>query len=158
EALDAGKLMACLAQSGHQLRPVYDPSTLPWLLAQAERLSPRTVQRVLLKTSSGEIAGWDLYFLNTAGASEVIQLHAQPGFAAQVLDHLVHHAWERDAAALTGRLLPDFLKPVSERLCIFQRRPRWMLVHARRPELLDAFKGGAAFFSRLDGEWSQRLF
>jgi hypothetical protein len=32
-----------------------------------------------------------------------------------------------------------------------------MLLHAKKPELLEAFDRGHAFISRLDGEWSLRF-
>jgi hypothetical protein len=70
-----------------------------------------------------------------------------------VLDHLFAHAAHEGAIALTGRLEPRFLQSLSDKHCVFHMRGPWVLVSARRPELLRPFQSGDTFFSRFDGEW-----
>ena len=70
-----------------------------------------------------------------------------------VLDHLFAHAAKEGAIALTGRLEPRYLQSLSDKHCVFHLRGPWVLVNARRPDLLRWFQTGETFFSRFDGEW-----
>jgi hypothetical protein len=70
---------------------------------------------------------------------------------------MFHDAWRRGMSALSGRLEPRLLQALSDRYALFHRRGPWMLIHARRPELVSAFERGKAFFSRLEGEISLRF-
>jgi hypothetical protein len=156
EDLDCETLSACISEVGRKqsLRPVYDNRSLSWLLERARQMHRYgRLQKVLVKTGTREIAGWYLYYRNPGGISEVIQLHAKPKFSREVLDHLFHDAWSTGAIALSGRMEPGMMQAFSDRHCIFHCGPQWVLVHSRRPELLHAFNGGTAGFSRLDGEW-----
>ena len=160
EDLDCEQLSACLAEAGKKqsIFPDYDPRSLSWLLQRAGQMHRYgRLQKVLLKTPSRELAGWYLYYVNPGGQSEVIQLHAKPKFARNVLDHLFCHAWEQGATSLAGRMEPGMMQAFSDRRCIFQCGPQWVLVHSRRPELVHAFNAGSAGFSRLDGEWCLRF-
>jgi hypothetical protein len=49
------------------------------------------------------------------------------------------------------------MQVLSDKYCLFHRRGPWLLVRARRPELLTAFQTGRAAFSLIDGEWSLRF-
>ena len=43
---------------------------------------------------------------------------------------------------------------LSDKNFLFHRGDRsWMLVHSRRPEVLDAIHRGTAFLTRMEGEW-----
>jgi len=115
------------------------------------------LQKILVKTQSQEIAGWYLYYASPGGISEVIQLQAKPKFSRDVLDHLFRHAWEHGVTALTGRMETGMMQAFSDKHCIFNCGPQWVLVHSRRSELVDAFNAGNSGFSRLDGEWCLRF-
>jgi hypothetical protein len=156
EDLDCETLLACLADAGKKqsIRPDYDLRSLSWVLQRAEQMRRYgSLQRVLVRTEKLEIAGWYLYHLNPSGVSEVVQLYAKPHFAHDVLDHLLHHSWRQGATGLSGRMEPGLMQAFSDKHCLFHCGPQWVLLHSRRPELLDAFQRGDAGFSRLDGEW-----
>jgi hypothetical protein len=158
EELSHEMLLACLAEVAgkHCLRPDHDARSLSWLLQRADQMRRNgSLRKILVKTETHDIAGWYLYYLNPGGVSQVIQLHAKPNFADDVLDHLLHDAWQQGATALGGRPEPSrpLMQVFSNKRCIFQCGPEWMLVHSRRPELLHAFHKGDVYFSRLEGEW-----
>src|SRR5438876_499032 len=106
----------------HALRPAYEEGPLNWLLAQlAEKRLSGTLECAAVRDARGELAGWFLYFLNPGGVSQVVQLAARPAAQALVLQHLFHHAWQRGAAAVAGRLEPALLDELGARGCAFVR-------------------------------------
>jgi Acetyltransferase (GNAT) domain len=157
EDLDCETLSDCLSEVGRtqSIRPDYDHRSLSWVLQRAGQMQRcGRLQKVLVRTEKREIAGWYLYYANPGGVSEVIQLYyVKPTFSRDVLDHLLCHAWGQGATAVSGRMEPGMMQTFSDRHCIFHCGPQWVLIHSRRPELLNAFNGGTAGFSRLDGEW-----
>jgi hypothetical protein len=156
EELNCETLSACLSSVVRQktLRPDYDEKSLRWLLQRAGQMQRNgRLRKILLKTEKQSIAGWYLYYVNPTAISQVIQLHAERNYASDVLDHLMNHAWREGATVLSGRLEPALTQAFSARRCIFQCGPQWMLLHSRRPELLNAFHSGDVYFSRLEGEW-----
>ena len=86
-----------------------------------------------------------------SGVAHVLQIAADPAAIADVLDHLFYQAGEHGASAVTGRLEPRFLQALSDNTCVLHRRGPWVLLNARRAELLHSFECGDAVFSRLDG-------
>ena len=140
--------------ASRRLRPVYESGSLDWLLEQvAEKRQFGTLERGLVRGGAGDVAGWFLYFLNPGGVSHVVQVAARPTTGRLVLRHLFHHAWARGATAVSGRLDPALVADLAALGCAFQRDGPWVLVHARRPEILQAIERGDGFLSRLDGEW-----
>jgi len=132
----------------------HDERTFAWLLERAAQTRPggRLLKTVL--RHGQQILGWYIWHLNPERRAEVLQLKATPSSIDGVLDHLFYDAWQLGAIAVSGRLEPRFLQALSDKYCLFHRRGPWMLVHARRPELLQAFQAGNVSFSRLEGEWS----
>ena len=156
EELDCDSLATCLAEvAGHEsLRVEYNRSSLSWVMRRAQQMRRYgNLQKVLVRTRQGEIAGCYVYHLNNNGISEVILLSAKARFAQSVLDHLLHSARRLGAKGLSGRLEAGMMDAFSARHCLFHCGPSWMLVHSRRPELLQAFANGDVSLSRLDGEW-----
>lgn len=136
------------------LRPVYEDGSLGWLLSQAaQKRSLGTLQQILLRSAAGDVLGWFIYFSCPGGVSEVVQLAARRGAQTCVLAHLFWHAWHNGAVAVAGRLEASWVRELAEQGCAFTREGPWMLVHARRPEILQAIVGGDAFLSPLEGEW-----
>jgi hypothetical protein len=136
------------------LRPVYEQGALDWLLDQvAEKRQFGTLERALVREPAGRVAGWFLYFLNSGGASQIVQFAARPAAHTLVLQHLFHHAWSRGAAALVGRLEPALVPDLAALGCGFGRDGPWVMIHSHRPEIMPAVERGDAFLSRLDGEW-----
>jgi Acetyltransferase (GNAT) domain len=135
------------------LRVEYDDRMFQWLLERAgQRRVGGTLYKAVIKNHA-IVVGWYLYHLDASRNAEVLQIAAKPFSIRDVLDHLFYDAWRKGATAVTGRLEPRFLQAFSDKYCLFHRRGPWMLVNARKPELLRAFHNGDAFFSRFDGEW-----
>jgi hypothetical protein len=138
------------------LRVDYDEPTLQWLL---DRAANRTVGGRLLGAvvkNGAAVLGWYIAHLDRDGTADVAQLAARPDSIHDVLDHLFYQAWRQGAISATGRLDARFMQALSDKYCFFHRRGPWVLIRAKRPELLHAFDTGTTSFSRLDGEWSLR--
>jgi len=135
------------------LRVEYDDNSFAWLLDRAARRArDGRLYGAVIRDPRGT-AGWYIYVLNVEGIADVLQIVAKPGRIDEVLDHLFYGAWRQGAAAVTGRLEPPFLQALSDKYCLLHRRGPWMLVNAKRPELVRSFQSGDAWFSRFDGEW-----
>ncbi len=158
EPLDAAALRGALGElRQYTLKPDYDPDSLEWLLAQARaKRRHGELQACLARERGGRIAGWFLYYLN-GGVSQVLQLGARRGCLEPMLEQLSHHARERGARALEGRMDPGLAPALQGRRVLLQNRGIWTLLHAREQALLVPFLRGDAFFSRLEGEWWMRF-
>jgi len=159
EDLTADGLAACLQDLPKSvLRPAHDSRSIAWLFERAARLQTHgSIRKVLLRTETGAVAGWYVYYLNPGRLSEVIQLYTRPRFGDAVLDHLFENAWRGGAAGLHGRLEPCMMDALSKKRCLFHCGPQWVLIHARDPELIRRFDRGETFYSRMDGEWCLRF-
>jgi hypothetical protein len=154
--LDDETLLALISRFGafYSMRPEYDLLSLSWLIRRAEKINRRgELRKVALQDASGAIAGWYLYYLNSGGSSEVLQLCARAASAGEVLDHLFHHAWSNGSALISGRFESQLLPALSSRRCYLNCGPPWVMVHSRDPEILQAVERGDVFLSKLDGEW-----
>ena len=139
------------------LRVTYDSRGFQQLLDRAgQRNADGRVMKVTLRNGSTDL-GWYICNLHGDQTAEVVQLAATPATVHDVLDHLFYHMWRHGAVSVTGRLDPRFMQALSDKYCLFHRRGPWVLINARRPELLRAFESGQAWFSPLDGEWSLRF-
>jgi hypothetical protein len=135
----------------------YDDRTFQWLL---DRAAQRPSGGRLLKAAFRRklnVVGWYVCHLHPAGQAELVHLAATSSSINDVLDHLFYHAWRNGAVAVNGRLDPRFMQVLSDKYCLFHRRGPWVLIKARKPELLASFQRGKAAFSPLDGEWSLRF-
>ncbi len=144
-----------LVSGDRSLRPEYDARSLKWLLELLARKTGRgEFRKVVVRDGRGDTAGWYLYYLNPGGLSEVVQVAARPDSMREVLEHLFHDAWRGGAVAVSGPLDPGALRTAPDRYCFFHHDGGvWMLVHSRRPGVLEAIHRGDAFLSRLEGEW-----
>jgi hypothetical protein len=140
----------------HKLRPEFTLEALEWLQKRAQdKPDYGAFNRVAVKNAQGGTVGWYLYYLKRGGTSEVLQMAAEPQSAQVVLCHLLHHAWHGGSAAVSGRLQPEWMPLLSKNHCFYHRGP-WVLVHSKRPDLVQAFYEGSAWFSRVEGEWCLR--
>ena len=160
EQLDAATLLSCLSEftTRYRFRPEYDVNDLQWLLDQAaakRRHGP--LQRVLLRHARRGIVGWYLYYLNSTGLSEVLQVGAREDSIGDVLNHLFDHARRHGAAALHGRMEPRFMQALSDRYCLFHGGGSNVLFHSRIPAATAALLAGDGFLTRLEGEWWLRF-
>jgi hypothetical protein len=157
EPLTADLLIGCVSRIRIGLRPDYDRESLTWLFDRADQRTKAgagTPQKVCLKTRSGGLAGWYIYLLNPGDLCVAVQIFSNPGYTREVVEHLFHHAFERGGVSVSGRADPHLLPELAQNFKLFWRQPCWMLVHSKRPEIVDTFHRGDAFFSRFDGEWS----
>lgn len=139
--------------SPDELRPVYDRETIDWLWPRLDFLyAAGPSEQILVKSPGGEPLGWYVYQMTDARIARVSQLVGHSKTLGSVLDHLVHRAAQRGAIAVTGRVLPRQLQTFIDRNCLIHRRSTFTLIHARDPELLQAFETGRAFLSLFDGE------
>ncbi len=157
EELDSDTWRECVsASSRHRsLRPEYDADSLKWLLVQlAQKKGPGSFQKVVVRDSAREIAGWYLYYLKRGAISEVVQIAATGESLKEVLDHLFYHAWRQGAVAVSGQLDVMALEAFSEECCVLRHDGGpGLLVHSRHPDVLNAVHRGDAFIGRLEGEW-----
>jgi hypothetical protein len=137
------------------LRPAYDSQLVKWLLKRAEaKTRYGCLMKVGVLDKSQELVGWYLYYSKPGQRALVLQIAAKPNLLSDVLDSLFHHAWERGAAAVYGRLEPRFMPAFSSRQNMdYQARPDgMMMVYSKNRQLLAAIHRGDAFLSQLDGE------
>jgi hypothetical protein len=159
EDLSEQTFLACRPEFGGEgsLRVEYDVPTFQWVLERAQQRSGAGRLHKIALRNERTILGWYVYRMDPGGVADVLQIAAQPSSIHDVLDHLFWQAWRQGALAVTGRLEPRFVQAFSDRYCLFHRRGPWMLVNAKKPELLQPFLRGDAFMSRLDGEWCLRF-
>jgi hypothetical protein len=136
------------------LHPDYDERWLDWVLRVAKQTKPgATLRRRIVYDATQQPAGWFLYFLDGAGAAEVLQLVARKDAQAVVFDTILADAWEAGATIISGRLEPTMVEEMSARHCLFRRADHWTLVQTNDPEILATIAAGTGFLSRLEGEW-----
>ena len=135
------------------LRVEYDERGLSWLLSRAAKSHTGGTLRKTVVRQGQHVLGWYIWHLDRHGFADLLQLNGTEATIDRVLDHLFYDAWGAGAVALSGRLDPRFVQSLSDKYCLFHRRGPWTLVHARRPDVLQAFWTGSVAFSRLDGEW-----
>jgi len=155
EDTDIRTLLECCRGLGDSqtLGPEYDEQSLGWLLEMASHGD--ALEKVAVRSSSGNIVGWYVYYLSPAGIAELLQIGANQSFAKDVMDHLLSHAQRHGAVAVTGRLDPRYMEGLGA-ACMM--RPRyWMLVHSRHPELLSLMDRGEPYLTRLEGEWCMQF-
>jgi hypothetical protein len=160
EDAEPAALVECINQHALKaaLRPAYDATSLEWLLRRASGMATfGDLRKVILRDAKGKIVGWYVYFVKPGGIAEVLHLGATRQTASPVLAHVSYDAWRRGVLALTGRLEPEFLRPLSDAYCLLQRGRYWVLINSTRPEILDALHRGDAHFSRLEGEFALRF-
>lgn len=155
EELTPQKLAESLEKlaSDRVLRPEYTATSVAWLFDQTtKRVKHCTLQKVLVRTRDGRLAGWYIYQLCSGYIADVLQMYARQGSAALVFDRLSQHAWQRGAIALTGRIEPTFVKTLQCYRISLGLPGYWFVAHSAKPEILEAIHSGKAFLSRLEGE------
>jgi hypothetical protein len=137
-----------------RLHVAYDSPYLEWLHRELAAVEVRgQIVSQLIRDSRGErVLGWYIYYLKPGGTSEVLQIVCEARDAGSVLDHLIHHAWSRGAAAVRGRVEPRILAALSDRRILLHFTGE-ALVHSDSEEILGAMASGRSLVSRLDGEW-----
>jgi predicted N-acetyltransferase YhbS len=147
--------------SPQHLRPVTSDGSTEWLLERARGMRQHgELQLVALREEDGPVVGWYVYYAKRGAAGEVLQLVADSAWTNAVLDDLARHALARGVVSLTGVMDLNFLAALSLHWAViapFPRQTKYMMVHSKNPEILEAFWRNRALLSRLDGEWCQHL-
>ncbi len=154
--LDVATFVAAVDEAAHgrRLRPVYDASDAGWLFDLLRRKTRFGEFRSrAVRDPAGALLGWYLWYRARNDVGHVVQIEGKTDSVPAVLSHLFHEAWADGAAALTGRLDIETAFPLADRVAALARRHTWMLIQSRDPGILQAIKGGDAFFTRLEGEW-----
>ena len=140
------------------LGPDYDARSAAWAIERAgTRPGHGRVRAFVVRGGDASINGWFAYCISGNRIGEVLQVAARPPAAGQVLDHLLDDAMQQRAVAVSGRLAPSLVAPLSDRQALFYRGNHWMLVHSARPDLRYAVQRGDALLTRLEGEWCLRF-
>jgi hypothetical protein len=136
------------------LRPEYDEASVRWVWRLVEGKADRgRLRKRLVRGRLGEPLGYYVYYVNTEGPSEVVQVVGRDAALGDVLDHLVEDATRQGASALIGYLDPPAMKTLAARDCFFRAADTWTLVHANDPEIASALHRGEAFLTPCEGEW-----
>jgi hypothetical protein len=136
-----------------RLYPDYDVPFVEWLFAEQHHNRTWGIPvRRLVRDHDGQVLGWYIYFLQTAGPCRVLQVAAQRRHVGAVLDDLFAHAIEGGGTAVQGRVEPHVLTALAHRGAIFRYTPR-SLIYTHHDELLGALMSGRALLTRLEGEW-----
>ncbi|ALA60759.1 GNAT family N-acetyltransferase [Nitrospira moscoviensis] len=134
------------------LRPEYDQAFLTWLWRVADG-HPRYGRLYTRMVSDARgLRGWYVYYLNSAGSSQVLQLVASPESFSLVLRYLFGRLREQGAAIVSGRLDPHYLHDLAREQCHFTAGSA-VLAQASNSAVLEAIYKGDALLSRLEGEW-----
>lgn len=158
EPATAETLLESFALSPHALHPLYDASTLGWVLARAResrRYGPLHAR--VVRDSAGRLCGSYVYYLKPGGIGQVLHISASTSSAPQVIEHLFQEGAEQGALAMTGQVQPKLLQPLSAAKCTMACRDMGVTIYSRNRDVLSALHRGDAAMTRLDGEWWLRL-
>lgn len=160
EELDETTFLACLTQisTDRSLVPAYDAGSVAWAIQRAGNRSDHGHLRTLVvRQDRADVSGSFVYCMSRDGIAEVLQIAARPKALGDVLDHLLDDAMRQGAIAVSGRLEPALIAPLSEKRVLFYRGSHWTLVHSTHAHLRQAIHNGDALLSRLEGEWCLRF-
>jgi hypothetical protein len=157
--LDTATLLELLGKipPRNWMLPEYNLASLDWVVNFVNSHKPYgpLCKRVVRKPD-GKPLGWYIYGGSAGNVGEVLQVGAESSAIDKVLNTLFYDAFERGLIGLHGRVEPYMMQELTMKSCFFIRNGSWTLVHSDKVDLLNSFHSGAAFFSRLDGEWSLR--
>ncbi len=156
-ALDklAPLITSCLKD--YELRPDWAPSTLSEILATASTKSTHgTLHSRVVHSRNGVPLGAYLFHGDRGKTARVLQIIALKGHEPAILESLLHYAHSIGAVAVRARSQPRLMEAMMINRGIFFQRSS-TVVHARDPQVLEAFSKGDAFFNGLAGEGWNRL-
>ena len=156
----AAELCDCLLRSAQSLplRPELEVETLDWVLRKtAESRRFGELRRVKVTDDAGAVVGCSVFFAEDRNVAQVLALGALPGHEARVVERTLQQAYACGATEARGQLDPQLTQALSDAGCRFVQYNLGVLVHSRRPGVLEAIHRGDARLTRLDGEWWSRL-
>ena len=155
---DAAFVEACRQFAGKfALRPVWDAPVMTAMLQHARRKAQHgeRIQQVV-RNRGGKAIGLYLYYGDPGGIGRTVQIMAEPGQEAIVIDCLLRNAHDRGMVGMRGRTQPALLQAMIGKKCAFLHTSS-TVVHSRDPALLEAMTTGRAFLNGLAGEGWTRL-
>ena len=151
--LDPQYAIEALRQApGFHIKPRYDLASFSWLLEMSRNSAFGGWQRAAMVRDGRREreVGWFVYTQRWKRVGRVVQLVAMRGHFETVLRAAIEDAASKGLALLYGEVDPTDLQPYRDTACLLQTGG-WMLIHARRPALLESFLRGKALFTGLDG-------
>jgi len=135
------------------LKPIYNRESIDWIWNRTAHLwDSGQIQKVAVNNRHGILLGWYIYNLIPNGIGQVAQIVASQRTVHQVIGHLFDHAAEHGAVGLSGRVPPAFMQSLSDHGALFHRQGPTVLMHSRRPKLVEAFQRPGVFLTSLEGE------
>ena len=140
-----------------KLRPDFPDDQLAYILQDAKQARAEG-EAVFCKVEArtGAVVGAFVYHGDAGRIGRVLQILAIPGQERQVINCLIAHAAERGVVALRGRTQPALLEAMLGRRIAFTHIAS-SVIHAKDPDILQAFQNGDGFFNGLAGEHWSRL-
>jgi hypothetical protein len=151
--LDRQYAVEALRQApGFDLRPRYDLASFSWLLEMSRNGAVGGwLRAAMVRDDRGQReVGWFVCAQRSERVGRVMQLVAMPGHFDTVLRAAIEDAASKGLALLYGEVDPSDLQSYRDTACLLHTGG-WMLIHARRPALLESFLRGRALFTGLDG-------
>ena len=157
--VDDASFMDCVQRfaAGFALKPQWDATALAWVLAHSARKERhgKLIRRLVYAGGSQPIGGY-LCYGRPNGVVWVLQVLAEPGQTAPILDSLMVNAAHLGSVAVRGRTHPALMNALLRKNCVFFHRSA-TIVRAREPELVSAIATGDAFITGLAAEAWTRL-
>lgn len=144
---------------GFRLRPSFasvDHIAAQWRWLDTLR-SEGSIERVAIRSASGELVAWYLLHVWPSGTAEVVQLATRPSQAEHVIRLLFDHAALLGVGSLHGNAHPSLHIALAEAGALFHGRGSAFGVSTRNEQVLEAFSHGAAWLSGLEGEYPLQL-
>ncbi len=143
--------------AGFKLRPDFPAEQLAYVLKDAKQArADGGAAFCKVEARTGAVVGAFAYHGDAGRIGRVLQILAIPGQERQVIDCLIAHAADRGVVALRGRTQPALLEAMLGRRISFTHLAS-SVIHAKDPEILQAFQNGEGFFNGLAGEHWSRL-
>ncbi|MCY2954884.1 MAG: hypothetical protein NTU53_23380 [Planctomycetota bacterium] len=152
--IDDDSLLDCIDRFSKRrsLRPLYDCTTLRWMLNKLRANRERgDLRGFVIKSQDGTPMGSCLYYVRPDRSAEVLQLAAAGTSTIDIFGHLLRQAFNDGCVCLFGRLQPELAEYLWRHNCIL-KRGSWALVHAADREIINSIMCGDAFLSGLEAE------
>lgn len=139
------------------LRPAFPSAQLAYILQDTKHARAEGEANFCkVEARTGAVIGAFVYHGDAGRIGRVLQILSIPGQERQVIDCLIAHAAARGLVALRGRTQPALLEAMLGRRISFTHIAS-SVIHAKDPEILQAFQNGEGFFNGLAGEHWSRL-
>ncbi len=139
----------------YELTSADTPDQFRWLCRMVDAKAAGRPLRQAIVRDGGNRIGVFTYLLDGSGIAEVLLAVARNERFPALLRAMAADAAAHGASLLTGMIDPRQLSAYKGQRC-FMMCNQWTIIHARRPELVDAFLHGRTLFSGFDGErWTR---